>query len=166
MQLQVISLSTQIKWNRFFNAHGGLGRNIPCDLYNEHANQLFKEIITNTGANLTDESMQRAARSATTLHQAQSNFDKQSVGTSAHSTRPDDTDVLRVTSVVCREDLLEVKEGRSHSRFTKIAMNLLSRLRKECLQTWIYKKIKETIKYGNVRGEGNQSDSGASDEED
>ena len=87
------------------------------------------------------------------------------MGTSAHGTWPDNTDVVCVTSVVCREDLLEVKQGRSHSRFTKIAMNPLSRLKKECLQIWINKKIKETIKYG-VRGEENQSDSGASDEED
>ena len=105
LQLQLLSLppslSAQIKWNRFINTHGGLGRNIHCDLHNEHVNKLFKEIITNMGASLIDESMQRAARAVTTLHQARSNFDKQSgvpVGTSAHSTRPDDADVLRVTS--------------------------------------------------------------------
>ena len=170
LQLQLLSLppslSAQIKWNRFVNTHGGLGRNIPCDLHNEHVNKLFKEIITNMGANLTDESMQRAARAVTTLHQARSNFDKQSgvpVGTSAHSTRPDDADVLRVTSVVRKEKLLEVKPGRCHSRFSKITINPLSRLKKETLQTWIDKKISQTVKYKEARGEGDQSDCSASD---
>ena len=57
-----------------------------------------------------------------------------------YSTQPDNTDVLCVTSVACREELLEVKQGRSHSRFTKIAMNPLSQLKEECLQTWINKE--------------------------
>ena len=80
LQLQLLSLpsqlSMQIKWNRCVNTNGGLGRNIPCDLHNEHINKLFKEIITNMGANLTDEAMRRAARSVTTLRQMRDNFDK------------------------------------------------------------------------------------------
>ncbi len=59
------------------NVHGGLGNNIPFDLHNEHVNKLFKEIITNMRANLTDEAMQRSARSVTTLHEIQVNFDKE-----------------------------------------------------------------------------------------
>ena len=92
LQLQMASLppylSNQI--NRFANTHGGLGRNIPCDLFNEHVNKLFKEIITNMGANLSEKCLQRAARAVTTLHQICTNFDKQSgvpVCTNAHSSR-------------------------------------------------------------------------------
>ena len=169
LQLQLLSLPTtiskQIKWSRFVNTHGGLGRNIPCDLHNEHVNKMFKEIITNMGANLTDESMQRAARAVTTLHRIRAKFDKESgipVGTTAHTTRPDDSDVLRVTSVVCREKLLEIKPRRCHTRF-QITTNPLSRLKKDALETWIDKKIKQTLKYREPQGEGNQSDSGASD---
>ena len=58
LQLQLIylphSLSQQLKWNRFVNTHGGLGHNIPCDLHNEHINKLFKEIITNMGAGVSE----------------------------------------------------------------------------------------------------------------
>ena len=170
LQVQLLSLppqlSMQIKWNRCVNTHGGLGRNIPCDLHNEHINKLFKEIITNMGANLTDEAMQRAARSVTTLRQMRDNFDKLSgvpVGTSAHSTRPDDSDVLRVASVVMRDDILSKKPGRSHSRFQKISANPLSKLNKEKLLDWIKRKVKETVKYREPQGEGNLSDSDASD---
>lgn len=49
LQFQLIllppSLSHQVKWERFVNVHGGAGRNIPCDLFNEHMNKLFKNII-------------------------------------------------------------------------------------------------------------------------
>lgn len=43
-QLQILSpnLLHQIKWHRFVNTRGGLGSNIPCDLYNEHVNKLVK----------------------------------------------------------------------------------------------------------------------------
>ena len=171
LQIQLASLpqrlATQLKWNRFINTHGGLGRNIPCDLHNEHINKLFKEIINNMGANLTDESMHRAARAVTTLHQARSNFDKHSgvpMTTSAHATRPDNNDVLRVASVVCKEESLEVKQGRHHSSFNNIAMNPLSQLKKESLQTWIERKIKHVAKYTDTRGEGDESDSAASDD--
>ena len=54
IQLKVLSpnLSHQIKWHRFVNTRGGLGMNIPCDLYNEHVNKLIKLIIQNMGSNL------------------------------------------------------------------------------------------------------------------
>ena len=92
------------------------------------------------GANLTDDSMQRAARAVTTLHQTQSNFDKETgvpVSTSAHSTRPDDADVLRVATVVCKEELLKVKPDRCHTRFNKITKSPLSNLKRESIETWI-----------------------------
>ena len=32
------------------NTHGGKGRNLPCDLHNEHVNRLYKQLIANMGA--------------------------------------------------------------------------------------------------------------------
>ena len=58
MQFQLATLSPylshQLKWGRFINTHGGLQRKIPCDLFNEHMNKLFKEIIKIMGANITN----------------------------------------------------------------------------------------------------------------
>ena len=39
------NLAHQVKWHRFVNTRGGLGKNIPCDLHNEHMNKLIKSII-------------------------------------------------------------------------------------------------------------------------
>ena len=44
-QIQAIlspQLAHHIKWDRFININGGMGKNIPCDLQNEHVNRLIK----------------------------------------------------------------------------------------------------------------------------
>ena len=51
----------QVVWHRFINTKGKIGRNIPCDLHNEHINKEVKYIIQNMGSNLTEASLQRAA---------------------------------------------------------------------------------------------------------
>ena len=97
-QLQVKSLLSprlahQAKWNHFINTHGGLGNNIPNDLFNEYINKLLKGIVTTMEPNLTDKSLQRAARTGSTVFQISKQFDKQSGGvpavTTAHSFVPD-----------------------------------------------------------------------------
>ena len=42
-------LAHQVLWDRFVNTRGGAGRNIPCDLYNEHIVRLIKDVITSMG---------------------------------------------------------------------------------------------------------------------
>ena len=68
-------LSHQLTWGRFINTHGGLGRNIPCDLHNEHINKLYKNIISNMGANFTKTASTWAARSVSSLHRISMAFD-------------------------------------------------------------------------------------------
>ena len=36
----------------WFHTHGGLGRNIPCDLHNKHVNKLLKNIIVNKSVSI------------------------------------------------------------------------------------------------------------------
>lgn len=62
------NLAHQIIWHRFVNTHGGPGHNIPCDLYNEHVNKLIKQRIQNMGSNLTEQSLQRAVQSSSSLN--------------------------------------------------------------------------------------------------
>ena len=72
------NLAHQVTWHRFVNVRGGAGKNIPCDLFNEHINKLLKCIISNMGPNLTEQALQRAARSVTALQHICENFDSQS----------------------------------------------------------------------------------------
>ena len=39
-----------------------MGRNIPCDLYNEHVVKLIKSAISNMGANLTEKSFAESSK--------------------------------------------------------------------------------------------------------
>jgi len=76
-QLATLSpdLVNQLTWGRFINTHGGAGHNIPCDLHNEHVNRHFKDVITNMGANFTQQSSTRVARDVTTLASTADKFD-------------------------------------------------------------------------------------------
>ena len=160
------SLSHQLKWGRFINTHGGLGKNIPCDLFNEHMNKLFKEIIQNMGPNMTENAIKRAARSVTALCHIRDEFDKQSdvpVVTTAHTTRTDEEDVAKVISVLMKNRSLSITPGRKLSQFKQFSMNPLNNLKWDQMKTWIRRKKSELLSYKCAVGEGNMSDSDATD---
>lgn len=158
LQFQVKSclspqLAHQLVWDRFVNSRGGAGRNIPCDLYNEHIVKLIKTIITNMGPNLTEKSLQRAARSVSTLHAICQKFDGQSnvpVTTTAHSTKTDKNDVQKVVSSVTKNNLLKTLPVRRHNMYKTIRLNPLFNWKKEDTIKWIEKKRKDFIKFQGV----------------
>ena len=144
----------QVVWHRFVNSRGGIGKNIPCDLYNEHVNRLVKRIIQNMGPNLTEASLQRAARSVSTLHVICQTFDKQSGvphGTVAHSTRPDRVDVLKVVGTVMQHKLLTPVPGRKHNSFPTLHLDPLHKWDIKKAKTWIEKKKVEYLKGAPAR---------------
>ena len=135
LQFQVNSmlspqLAHEVMWHRFVNTRGGPGRNIPCDLYNEHVNKLLKEIIMNMGSNLTKEALQRSARSVSTLQAVCLQFDKVSgvpVGTSAHATYSDKKNIEKVIGIVIENNLLSVSTmRRAHTTYPRIHFNPLN----------------------------------------
>ena len=69
--------STPVNMERFVNTQGGKGKNIPCDLHNEHVNRVFKEVVANMGSNFTQESSTRVARCVTSLDTLSELFDEQ-----------------------------------------------------------------------------------------
>lgn len=158
-QLQVLSasLAHQIMHHRFVNTRGGLGNNIPCDLYNEHVNKLVKIIIQNMGSNLTEASLQRAVRCVSTLHAICKHFDAATqvpAVTSAHSTKSDLLDIGKVVSVVLQHNLLNKQDSpRKHHFFPEINLNPLDKLDREKLKAWIKKKKTE---YGMCKGKYRQ----------
>ena len=136
-------LAHHIVWDRFINTRGGIGCNIPCDLHNEHVNKLIKEIVGNMGSNLTEEALQRAARSVTALQNICKSFDKQSgvpTGSSYHFTRYDAQDVAKVASVVRDRKLLYPIAGRKHSSCPNFSLDPLNAWDREKTHEWIEKK--------------------------
>lgn len=153
MQVKVTSspnLSHQIMWNRFVNVKGGLGKNIPCDLYNEHVNKLLKQRIANMGPNLTERALQRAARSVTAFDGISEQFDVQSGvphRSSAHSTKSDTKDVKKVMTAVKKNRLLTELGSREHRSFPGLSLNPLSKWDVDKTKDWIKAKKKEYLKY-------------------
>ena len=87
-------LAHQIKWDCFVIYERWNGKNIPCDLHNEHVNKLLKGIIANMGSNLTEDTLQHVARSVSTISAICKTFDQWAgvpVGTTAHSTQSNKT---------------------------------------------------------------------------
>ena len=155
----------QLTWGRFINTHGGKGRNIPCDLHNEHINGLFKDIVCNMGSNFTQEASTRAARSVTSLERISKMFDS-STGihpeASAHGRKSDKADVNIVADIVKRSSLLKCVEGRCHLNFPKFSANPLHRLKRDALKKWITTKAKQHAKFVVT----NELDSDDEEEED
>ena len=144
------NLAHQVKWNRFINVKGGIGRNIPCDLFNEHMNRLIKKIIMNMGSNLTEDSLQKAARSVSTLSSISEQFNKESnvpYTTSAHSTRADTSDVKKTVAIVLQHKLITPVKSRKHKSFPKLPLNPLHNLDVNKTKSWIREKKISYLKY-------------------
>ena len=144
------NLAHQVMWNRFVNARGGLGRNISCDLHNEHMNKLLKHIIVNMEPNLIDTALQRAARSVTALDAIAEAFDAQSGvphRNSAHTTKSDTQDVKKVMAIVMKNKLLTSIGSRDHRTSSALALNPLAKWDVKKTVEWIAAKKKEYLKY-------------------
>ena len=134
------SLSHQLKWGRFVNTHGGMGKNIPCDLFNEHVNQLFKEIINNMGPNMTATTISCSAHSVATLCNIRDRFDQESnipVPTSSHCTKSDHEDVAKVAAALINNEVLPINTGRELNHFKKFSESPLSNLNWTNMKAWI-----------------------------
>lgn len=154
LQVNVVlspNLAHQVKWHRFVNTKGGLGNNIPCDLYNEHVNKQIKRIIQSMGSNLTEASLQRAVRSIAPLQDVCKQFDQESavpVISSAHSTRSDVKDIGKVVSIVLQQKLItKDPAGRAHQCFPCMPLNPLHNWKQKSTTAWIKQKKKEYVKY-------------------
>ena len=119
LQLQLATLSPdlvhQLTWGRFVNTLEVRA----CDLHNEHVNKLFKEVISNMGANFTEVASTRAARAVTSLAHMSERFDSETgihPEATAHTTKSDETDVMSVVKVLLQRDVLNVHKGRSHHK--------------------------------------------------
>ena len=152
IQLKVLSpnLAHQVKWHRFVNTRGGMGRNIPCNLYNEHVHKLVKIIIQNMGSNLTEQSLQRAVSPLCTICKYFDAIAHVPVPTIAHSSKSDVQDTAKVVSIVLSQNLVKQTGVRFHRSFTNIRINPLDKWKKKNTELWIQSRRKslESTKEG------------------
>ena len=132
LQFQLITIPPplvhQLTWGRFLNTHGGLGWNIPCDLFNEHTSKVFKGMVESMAANFKELATTRVAQSMTVIDKLSTQFDEQIGIHPEASKHSDKEDVNKVIKVVLAEKLLHVIPGCSHSDFAKLSTNPLKNL--------------------------------------
>ena len=117
---------------------------------------LFKEVISNMGANFTEAASTRAACAVTSLAHMAERFDCETgihPEASAHTTKSDEADVLSVVNVLLQREVLTIHPGRSHHKFPNMATNPLQSLNHEKLHKWIRDKIKDYTKFQQVQGD-------------
>ena len=68
-------VAAQMTWSCVVNTTGGLGRNIPVDLENEHLNRIVKTAIANVGANVSTSTILQCGKSLKALISILQNFD-------------------------------------------------------------------------------------------
>ena len=127
-------------WNRGFNLHGGIGKNIPLDLMVEHNNHYVKEMISNHGANVTFASAQLVSRAAKGISDVLRNLDsslKIKIESGQHTSVDKQKDVFTVVEEVMDKQMSVHCPGRSYRAFPKMERDVLHHLQPSDLLTWI-----------------------------
>lgn len=141
----------QLIWSRTVNVHGRPGRNISCDLHNEHLNRELKESISGLGANITDRAIQRIGTSLRATREILARFDKINgiPPISGHHTVRSSAEDMRKLVKQLHQDtkVFAVIPGRHHSNFPKFRYSVFKRVSKRKLHKWLRKRYKSLITY-------------------
>ena len=148
-------MAAQLKWSRFINTTGRVGKNISCDLHLEHLNRRLKDLITGLRSNVSSNcksedsiypsnAINRAARSIGVLHHICSNFDDQNDikgDAFVHSTPSRKKDIEIVQQVLKDMKVFDCYSKRKHSAFPNVN-TILQQCPPKHLKTWITERIK------------------------
>ena len=142
-------MQMQIMWCRTVNVHGLPGRNIPCDLFNEHLNRECKESIRGLGSNITDRAIQRIGKSLHSTVNILEAFDK-NTGVAAqhghHTIRSSSEDRKKLISSLCDRNVFYYMPGRAHSNFPNFKAND-SKLSNEKFIQWCQERYRVLSTY-------------------
>ena len=165
MQIKAIlspHIAQHIIWDCFINTRGGIGKNVPCELHNEHINWLVKHIISCMEGNTTEEALKLAARSVSTLETLCCQFDKCSLvpsRTHSHLTLNDTRDVDEVSTTMMNRQLLSYVPGRKHPSYPCLSSNPLQSWDMKNTREWIEKEKVDFIKFRRAVKESGDDDS-------
>ena len=138
----------QSKFAATANWHGGHGKNVEIDLFQENRNRDIKEMIKSMGSNKTDKAIGRASKASSGIRLIIEAFDKQSgvhVSSSSHSHRASDEDEEKICA-----DLRSVRPynhvpERKHNSFQNINANELHDLDKQKFRDWLSKHKRNIV---------------------
>ena len=127
LQLQVHGLppcqAFEVKWSRFINSKGGMGNNVSCDLHMEHLNRACKTTIAGVRANVSERSIDRAAKSLRTTQDVCKNFDLKNdihAVSSSHTVACVKKDVALIVKELQNSQVFVEKADRAHHVFRNV----------------------------------------------
>jgi hypothetical protein len=144
-------LAAQVKWGRFVNNHGKIGRNVPVDFQMEHLNKLLKRLILGLGANVTEDSMVVISRCINRLQHVTSTLDVELNITpeqSRHTRAADDEDErLILHELVHKSSTFRSIPGRQHrsQSFNQLKPSIMEEINPDRLVQWINKQKNKLI---------------------
>ena len=135
-----------LKWNRFFNKQGKVGRNIPLDLKMEQLNKIVKTMWRSLGANLDERSAARLASTLEPMKQILESIDKDCNLTDEFGYRSGGDpkrSVELVTNDLMVINAFKKQPGRlGHPFYHKMSSNLLRNLDYRDLHDWMREHLK------------------------
>ena len=143
--------SHDLKWNRFFNRHGGRGKNIPLDLRMEQLNKIVKSMWKSLGSNINESSAERVANTVEPVELIIDRIDKDCQKKTCAGRRTEGNPTIAVEQIakdLVKIDAFHFQPGRlGHPTFLAFPSNLLKQLDYRDLHTWMKEHIKlwETI---------------------
>jgi L1 cell adhesion molecule like protein len=136
----------RLKWNRFFNKHGGSGCNIPMDLRKEQLNKTLKKLWRSLGSNINENSASRVADTLEVMEQITDKIDQDCNYKRKKGTRniPNEAAaVIQISSDLMSKQVFRHTPGRTgHPSFAKFDGNILGKIDYKALHTWMTDNIK------------------------
>ena len=135
-----------LKWNRFCNTSGQIGRNIPLDLRLEHLNNLLKACLKAVGANLHENSAKRVAASLSGIELIMQSVDEDRKFKRLSKTRggkdPNEA-VYQITNDLVNGDVFSKHPGReAYTGFEQFDQNIITKLDYREFYHWIKEHLK------------------------
>ena len=121
-------VASQVKWGRFINIHGKIGRNVPADFHMEQLNKLLKRLLLGLGANCNEESMVRISKCINRLQIATNVLDKKLKLTpdQTHHSRAttEEDEKLVLQELVRKSSVFDSIPGRQHRSFVNMSASI------------------------------------------
>ncbi|SMN01269.1 hypothetical protein SPONN_2354 [uncultured Candidatus Thioglobus sp.] len=139
--------AAQLLWCRTVNTRGYSGCNIPMDLHMEHLNRRLKSIIANVGANKSDKTIVKAAKTLRAVHKVCEIFHNETAKSTTSDKHPYpafDKDLKKVLIILEEVEVFATKEKREHSCFIW-KKGLLQTMPKANLVEAVKKNVKQLI---------------------
>jgi hypothetical protein len=136
-----------LKWNRFCNTSGKIGRNIALDLRLEHLNNLLKACLKSVGANVNETSAKRVAASLNGIELIMQSVDKDSQFEDSSKKRggkdPAETVGIIVKDLVNCDAFTKYPNGREgYTGFETLNGNIITKLDYREYYNWIKEHLK------------------------